>query len=237
MKEDLTDHRVIKWEKAAEKPMIIISLLFLVVLILPSAHPLTPTWRSHLNRLDLTIWVIFAVDYFGKLVVSKYRRQFFKTHLFEMLIVILPFLRPLRLLRLIPLVGYFLRYAKRTLSGKLLQYVSLAAILITTPAAILMYEVERDASGSNIKTLGDAIWWADATITTVGYGDRFPITALGRSLAFLVMITGISLIGVITASIASWFVKSDEEASDQVQMHQLMSELKEIKSKLEKLEG
>ena len=100
-----------------------------------------------------------------------------------------------------------------------------------------MYEVERDASGSSVKTLGDAIWWAGATITTVGYGDRFPITALGRSLAFLVMITGISLIGVITASIASWFVKSDEEASDQVQMHQLMSELKEIKSKLEKLEG
>jgi voltage-gated potassium channel len=67
--------------------------------------------------------------------------------------------------------------------------------------------LEREVDGSNIKNFGDGLWWATTTVTTVGYGDRFPVTTEGRFLAALLMITGISLIGVITASVASWFVK------------------------------
>ncbi|NDD52054.1 MAG: two pore domain potassium channel family protein, partial [Actinobacteria bacterium] len=74
-------------------------------------------------------------------------------------------------------------------------------------SAVQITIAERGAEGSNIKDFGDGIWWAFTTVTTVGYGDRFPITGEGRFLAVLLMIMGISLVGVITASVASWFVK------------------------------
>jgi voltage-gated potassium channel len=69
-------------------------------------------------------------------------------------------------------------------------------------------------------------------VTTVGYGDRYPVTTTGRILAVLVMLMGISLVGVITASVASWFVKSDESREDKIQMKQLLDELQEIKKLL-----
>ena len=105
-------------------------------------------------------------------------------------------------------------------------------MLFRSIAAVLMYEVERTKPGATIKSLGDSLWWAISTITTVGYGDRYPVTTLGRIIAVFVMLSGISLIGIITASIAAWIVKTDEDAADKVQMAQLLGELQEIKQKL-----
>jgi voltage-gated potassium channel len=229
----LKDKRLAAWESKMEKPMLGLSLIFLVIIILPLAHPLTQTWRNNLDRIDILIWISFAIDYFGKLFIAFNKKLFFNTHIFELMIVIMPALRPLRLLRLIPLVGYFFKYARRTLSGRLLQYVSLLAVLLTTPSVVLMYEIEKNVPRGNIKSLGDSVWWAITTVTTVGYGDHYPITTIGRIIAVVVMMVGISLIGVLTASIASWFVKSDEEASDKIQMKQLLAELEQIRAKLD----
>ena len=227
-----TDSRLKRWESFSENWMLGLSLLFLGILILPSAHPLSTLWKSNLHRADLAIWIIFGLDYLGKLIISPDKRVFFKSHVFELLIVAIPLFRPLRILRLIPLIGYFLKYSKRSLSGRLLQYASLAAILVTVPAAVLMYQIERSAPNSNIKTLGDATWWATATVTTVGYGDRFPTTNIGRVLAVLVMLVGISLVGVITASVASWFVKSDADHSQEIQIVKLLERLESIERTL-----
>jgi voltage-gated potassium channel len=73
--------------------------------------------------------------------------------------------------------------------------------------------IERDIEGSNIKNFGDGIWWAITTVTTVGYGDKFPTTMEGKFLAVGLMIVGISLMGVITASVAAWFVKMGQGES------------------------
>jgi voltage-gated potassium channel len=70
--------------------------------------------------------------------------------------------------------------------------------------------VERPIESSNIKSFGDGLWWALTTVTTVGYGDRFPTTTEGRAIAFGLMLVGISLMGVITASVAAWFVKMSQ---------------------------
>jgi voltage-gated potassium channel len=74
---------------------------------------------------------------------------------------------------------------------------------------------ERAVEGSNIKDFGDGLWWAISTVTTVGYGDYFPTTTEGKFIAVMLMVMGISLVGVITASVAAWFVKMANAESGQ----------------------
>jgi voltage-gated potassium channel len=74
-----------------------------------------------------------------------------------------------------------------------------------------MLDVERHAHGANIKTYGDALWGAVTTVSTVGYGDRYPVTTAGRIVALALLLAGVSLFGVVTASVAAWFVRHVED--------------------------
>lgn len=235
MNKKVADPYVDYWEKKAEKPMMLLSLIFAVIIVLPSADSLSVTWKHWLNHIDLAIWIIFGIDYIAKFLISNNKSRFVRTHIFELAIVVLPFIRPLRLLRLIPLVGYFLRMSQHRLSGRLLQFALLAAVLIVVSSALIMFEIERHAPHPNIQTVGDAIWWAITSITTVGYGDRYPTTGAGRALATLVLISGIAIIGVVTASIAATFVRSDEEEADSIDMKELVKRLNRIEKKLDEL--
>jgi voltage-gated potassium channel len=91
--------------------------------------------------------------------------------------------------------------------------VFIASIFIAYISAIQITITERAVEGSNIHNFGDGLWWAISTVTTVGYGDRYPTTTEGRFLAVVLMIMGISLVGVITASVAAWFVRMGQEDS------------------------
>ena len=91
--------------------------------------------------------------------------------------------------------------------------VFIASIFIAYVTAIQITISERAVEGSNIKNFGDGLWWAITTVTTVGYGDKFPTTTEGKFLAVGLMIVGISLMGVITASVAAWFVKMGQGES------------------------
>nr|MBA3233489.1 two pore domain potassium channel family protein [Propionibacteriales bacterium] len=79
--------------------------------------------------------------------------------------------------------------------------------LVVFVAAVAMLDAERGAADANIESFGDAAWWAVTTMTTVGYGDRFPVTTEGRLIASALMLAGIALLGVVTAALASWFVE------------------------------
>ncbi len=81
--------------------------------------------------------------------------------------------------------------------------VVLAVTLLVTVGALAVLDAERDAKGANITSFGDALWWAVTTITTVGYGDTYPVTFEGRIIATTTMLLGIALIGVVTAGIAT----------------------------------
>jgi voltage-gated potassium channel len=102
-------------------------------------------------------------------------------------------------------------------------------------AALAELDAERGKSGTNIETFGDAVWWALTTVTTVGYGDRFPVTRDGRLVAVGLMLAGIALIGVVRAAIASWLIANVREAESDTQetLHRqiaaLHTELAEIK--------
>lgn len=79
--------------------------------------------------------------------------------------------------------------------------------------SISLLQVEHDAN-SNIKTAEDAIWWAFVTITTVGYGDKYPVTTEGRIIAAFLMVTGVGLFGTFTGYMTSWFVGSQKKESN-----------------------
>jgi voltage-gated potassium channel len=88
--------------------------------------------------------------------------------------------------------------------------VAITTLFVAYISAVQITVAERYLENSNIKNFGDGLWWAMTTVTTVGYGDKFPVSTQGRFLAVLLMIMGISLLGVITASVAAWFVRISE---------------------------
>lgn len=85
-------------------------------------------------------------------------------------------------------------------------------LAISVGAAFLVESLESDAPGANIKTLPDALWWAAATVTTVGHGDHFPVTAAGRGVGVALMVVGIAVFGFLAASIASYLLDPPLEA-------------------------
>ena len=88
------------------------------------------------------------------------------------------------------------------------------AVVAVGLGSVAVLDVERGDSDANITTFGDALWWATTTVTTVGYGDRLPVTLEGRVIAFALMVVGISLVGVVTASVAAWLIANVERPVD-----------------------
>jgi voltage-gated potassium channel len=162
-------------------------------------------------------WALFVVDYLVRLALATERGKFFVRNIFDLLVVALPLLRPLRLLRLVTLLHVLNRHAGGSLRGRVVVYVAGAASLILFVASLAILDAERGREGANIGTFGDALWWALTTVTTVGYGDRFPVTGTGRAVAAGLMLSGIALIGVVTATFASWLIEKVQEVEDAAQ--------------------
>jgi voltage-gated potassium channel len=126
-------------------------------------------------------------------------------------------LRPLRLLRFLVLLRMINRRATASLRGRVVIYVVTSAVLVLLIAALAMLDAERHNPHANIKTFGDALWWAVTTMSTVGYGDRFPTTGDGRYIAAGLMLAGIALLGAVTASIAAWLIEQVRNAETEAQ--------------------
>ena len=233
-----------RYEHRTEWPMVALSLLFLMVIILPFARPLTDIENSALRSLDIALWAIFAIDYLIRLGLALDRRRFFRTHWFDLLVVAVPFVRPLRIVRVISLVMATGRRAGNLVVQEVLIFVLLFAAIITSTCAIVAYHFEKSAPGSNIHSLADGFWWALTTVTTVGYGDKYPVTGAGRMVAVVLMITGIALMGTVTAAIAAKFVDivrgktSTEVALGQTQASdRVADEVRELKAIVQSLQA
>ncbi len=156
-------------------------------------------------------------------------------HLLDLIVVVLPLMGPLLLLRLVALVGALQRAIGDAIRGRVVVYTAFSAVLLVYAASLAVLQVERPAPGANITSFGDAIWWSVTTITTVGYGDLYPVTVLGgRIVAALLMIGGISMVGAITATIASWIVQR-VSAEDSAQQAATVAHIESLQAEVSRL--
>lgn len=167
--------------------------------------------QTVIDFVQWVCWLAFALDLIYGIWNAESKKDYLKHHPLEIASVLLPFLRPLRLMRVISFGGLALQKIAIGRQFAITVKVALTTVFIAYISAIQITITERDVDGSNIKNFADGLWWAITTVTTVGYGDRYPTTTEGRLLAVLLMIMGISLVGVITASVAAWFVKMSHD--------------------------
>ena len=200
------------WNEA----LTLLALVFLITYSIPAFIPeLAPSTQKTIDMAQWICWLAFAIDLFVGLMTSDDKKSFLKKHPLEIASVFLPFLRPLRLMRVISFGSLAIQKIAMGRQFAITVKVAITAAFVAYISAVQITISERNVDGSNIKSFEDGLWWAVTTVTTVGYGDRFPTTTEGRLLAVLLMLVGISLVGVITASVASWFVKlSQEEAKN-----------------------
>lgn len=193
----------------------VLALSFLVAFSYPAFDSsVSPSQQIAIDTVQWICWFAFALDLIYGLWKATSKKQYLKHHPLEVASVLIPFLRPLRLMRVISFGGLAIQKVAIGRQFAITIKVFIASIFVAYISAVQITISERDLEGSNIKNFGDGLWWAITTVTTVGYGDRYPTTTEGRFLAVLLMFVGISLVGVITASVAAWFVKmssNDEE--------------------------
>ncbi|MCA9040911.1 MAG: potassium channel family protein [Planctomycetaceae bacterium] len=222
--------------------MLVLCVLVLVMLSLQLFMDPTSEEAHILNHADRGICAIFLIDFFINLYRAENRKQYFFTWGWIDLISSLPmdFVRIGRLARLLRILRLLRAIrATKTIANHLIHHraegvflsATLLAILMVVFSSIAILHVE-DAPESNIKSAEDAMWWSIVTITTVGYGDRFPVTTEGRLLASVLMIIGVGLFGVIAGAIASWFTSGTLEEADQ-ELADLKEELLQIRCLLE----
>ncbi|MEU4660164.1 potassium channel family protein [Micromonospora chalcea] len=197
-----------RWEQLSAAPLTLLSVVFLAAYTWPILVPQLPRrWQVACEATGLTIWLLFWVDLLVRFALAGDRLRFLRTHLFDLTVLVLPFLRPLRALRLVTVVLNLTRRTTDWARGRLALYVSATTVLLVVVSALAVLDAERDAPDASITSFADALWWAAVTITTVGYGDLFPVTAAGRLVALGLMVGGIGLIGFVTGSLATWIVE------------------------------
>lgn len=191
--------------------MLVLALAFVVVLVWPLLdHDMSPRLREFLHWADVTIWIVFVSEYAIRLLLAPSRWRFVREHIPDLVVVLVPPLRSLRLvaalIRLLGLVSMVGRLSRQSLEVRTGTYTGILAIGVLFTGAVTVYDAERSQPDANIKSFSDALWWAMTTMTTVGYGDRFPVTTQGRFMAAVLMLAGIAILGIVTASIAAWFI-------------------------------
>jgi voltage-gated potassium channel len=197
-----------RWENRTDEPLLIGALLFLGAYAWPILHPSLPSWAdAACSAVTAVVWAAFAADFLVRLTLTQRRWQFLRSNWLDLLTLAVPMLRPLRALRVVVALNILGRRGGAFARGRVVASVAAAVAVVAFVAALAVLDAERPHAGANIRTFGDAAWWAATTVTTVGYGDRYPTTTEGRLVAVGLMVTGIALLGVITAALASWFVE------------------------------
>lgn len=152
------------------------------------------------------------------------------------LISVVRILRILRIMRVIRSVKMLLTFVLRSRIQGTFSLVAAMSIILIVFGAVGILEFEREVEGANITTAIDALWWAFVTMTTVGYGDYYPVTTGGRMIATMLMISGVGLFGTFTGFVATWFVE-DEELQGHTEMAEMKTEVSALRVQIAQLQA
>ena len=203
-------------ERVTKYPLALLGLAWLVIAIVVLTKDLNGSASTVLVGTLFVLWAIVLVEYTVRLVITPDRRGYLKRRWVEPATVVVPPLQGWHLVGMEKMS--LLVYEAELRVETILKHHSLFRVLIAAAGTLflgawLVLLFEEKAKGSNIHSYPDALWWAIVTVTTVGYGDRYPVSAGGRAVAVVLMLVGIGLIGVLTATVASVFVKEHTDAN------------------------
>jgi voltage-gated potassium channel len=227
------------------EPLVLVATLAMIPVLIIERDATSDGWQTFAYAANWAIWVIFAAELAIVFWVAPRKRAAMRAHWLDIAIVVvtvplygrlLASLRLVRLARLMRLtravvvISRALQAERRLTSYATFRFVALATVLLVVIAGAVQAEVDQ----KDFTTFWDGVWWAMVTVTTVGYGDLYPHTVAGRIVGIVLMLTGIGFLAVLTATIASYFVKADrqDESSEILNaLHRLEADVAELKSR------
>lgn len=244
------NERAKRWEQRFNVPVLAAALLVIPVIIVEQSDAAEP-WRILAAILNWSIWLVFALELVTMLVVVSDRWRWLRTHPLEVVVVVLtpPFLpaslqaaRALRLLRVLRVLR-LMPVLRKLYTFEGLRYAALLAVMTALGGGAAFAAVERGHNDAVTNTW-DGVFWAVTTMTTVGYGDIYPMTDGGRLIAIAVMIVGIGFLSMLIAAGAERFVSKDVGEAQQRALTELgevetdvLREIEEIAQRLRSLEA
>lgn len=222
-----------------------ISVFALLLLAYQVIAPLDADTKAILEYADTGVCVLFLIDFLITLARSENRtRYFFTWGLIDLAssIPMVNFFRVGRLARIVRIVRVLRGVrAARTLALAVLEHraqsgflaAALVSIILIVFGSVSVLEFEK-VPEANIRGPQDALWWSIVTLTTVGYGDRYPVTAEGRIIAAILMIAGVGLFGTLSGFVASWFLAPGEKKQEN-EVEQLRQEIRSLRESVDKL--
>jgi voltage-gated potassium channel len=220
--------------------ILVLSVLAVVAIAVETTVPVDPDTRTILEYADLLVCGLFFADFIRCLVRAENRWRYFVTWgwldlaasipvfdigRFGRLARVMRILRVLRGIRAARIIGDAILRQRRQ-SAFFAAALLVLLMIVTASVSILQFEV---AETSNIRTAEEAIWWTITTITTVGYGDKYPVTTAGRVVAAFLMFAGVGLFGTFSGFLASWFVTPQQEDSSTTELATLRGEIERLR--------
>ena len=227
-----------RYTRAVNITMIVLALIYTAtfsaqaILYQPEA-----TWYVVFTWIGLVIWAAFAVDLVITFVLDPNKRTFLKRQWLSVITVVLPMFRALRILRIFSGGAWVSNKGNGILTRSAVTAAVGGTVLIVFIGSLMVLNAERGAKGATITSFGESVWWSMETITTVGYGDAYPVTVPGRFFAVGIMLLGISVLGVVTASVSAALVKRTNAGATQDQQQQALGELQTLIATVARLES
>ena len=197
--------RLQKIERRTELPLMLASFALMPIITGLYFWDLSPVETRIYTVLEIAIWALFAIIFIIKLAIAPSKLSYLRHNWPEALLVLIPVLRPLRIIAAIMFVVRDVSRWRHLVTFETLIAYGIGIVLL---AATIVTTAEQNAAGANIQSFPDALYWSLVTVSTVGYGDHYPVTVVGKFTAVALMFFGIGIFAGIVAAIVSAFSDS-----------------------------